>query len=224
MGGAGDEWKQQEPGPAAKLHHTLSCPGEREWGGESDPSGPGGGARGGGGESDSGVGACALILLYPQWRHGEDPAGCPARVQPEQLLLRQVRECHVFSVLPKLCPPCWGVCIICVFISSCVAPQSSQTSQSISGWRPNHLWCGDVQSEREPGTTTRPALMSLFLHPCPCLHCYTIGLQYLSVHMCSLSPPHLQLEEEGPEKNREEDILMNKVADWSSRPENVPPK
>ncbi|XP_029573058.1 BCL2/adenovirus E1B 19 kDa protein-interacting protein 3-like [Salmo trutta] len=33
-----------------------------------------------------------------------------------------------------------------------------------------------------------------------------------------------QLEEEGPEKNREEDILMNKVADWSSRPENVPPK
>ncbi|XP_071012600.1 BCL2/adenovirus E1B 19 kDa protein-interacting protein 3-like [Oncorhynchus clarkii lewisi] len=32
-----------------------------------------------------------------------------------------------------------------------------------------------------------------------------------------------QLEEEGPEKNKE-DILMNKVADWSSRPENVPPK
>ncbi|KAK6328122.1 hypothetical protein J4Q44_G00001000 [Coregonus suidteri] len=37
-----------------------------------------------------------------------------------------------------------------------------------------------------------------------------------------------QSEEEGPEKDREDDILMNKgadwVADWSSRPENVPPK
>ncbi|XP_036383524.1 BCL2 interacting protein 3 like a [Megalops cyprinoides] len=37
-----------------------------------------------------------------------------------------------------------------------------------------------------------------------------------------------QSEEEGSEKEREEDILMNKgtdwVADWSSRPENIPPK
>ncbi|KAI1900861.1 hypothetical protein AGOR_G00054210 [Albula goreensis] len=37
-----------------------------------------------------------------------------------------------------------------------------------------------------------------------------------------------QSEEEGPDKDREEDILMNKgtdwVADWSSRPENIPPK
>ncbi|XP_061117141.1 BCL2 interacting protein 3 like a isoform X1 [Conger conger] len=37
-----------------------------------------------------------------------------------------------------------------------------------------------------------------------------------------------QSEEEGPEKERDEDILMNKgtdwVADWSSRPENIPPK
>ncbi|XP_071389901.1 BCL2 interacting protein 3 like a [Centroberyx affinis] len=37
-----------------------------------------------------------------------------------------------------------------------------------------------------------------------------------------------QSEEEGAEKDREEDILMNKgvdwVADWSSRPENIPPK
>ncbi|XP_019949589.1 BCL2 interacting protein 3 like a [Paralichthys olivaceus] len=37
-----------------------------------------------------------------------------------------------------------------------------------------------------------------------------------------------QSEEDGSEKDREEDILMNKevdwVADWSSRPENIPPK
>ncbi|XP_064203612.1 BCL2 interacting protein 3 like a isoform X1 [Anguilla rostrata] len=37
-----------------------------------------------------------------------------------------------------------------------------------------------------------------------------------------------QSEEEGPEKERDEDILMSKgtdwVADWSSRPENIPPK
>ncbi|KAG7243846.1 hypothetical protein INR49_006000 [Caranx melampygus] len=42
------------------------------------------------------------------------------------------------------------------------------------------------------------------------------------------SPTDIQSEEDGPEKDREEDILMNKevdwVADWSSRPENIPPK
>ncbi|KAF7668333.1 hypothetical protein LDENG_00018600 [Lucifuga dentata] len=42
------------------------------------------------------------------------------------------------------------------------------------------------------------------------------------------SPKGSQSEEDGPEKDREEDILMNKevdwVADWSSRPENIPPK
>jgi len=42
------------------------------------------------------------------------------------------------------------------------------------------------------------------------------------------SPRGSQSEEEGLEKDRDEDILMNKevdwVADWSSRPENIPPK
>ncbi|KAG7490728.1 BCL2 adenovirus E1B 19 kDa protein-interacting 3-like [Solea senegalensis] len=42
------------------------------------------------------------------------------------------------------------------------------------------------------------------------------------------SPVGCQWEEEGAEKDREEDVLMNKevdwVADWSSRPENIPPK
>ncbi|XP_070690265.1 BCL2 interacting protein 3 like a [Pempheris klunzingeri] len=37
-----------------------------------------------------------------------------------------------------------------------------------------------------------------------------------------------QSEEDGPEQDREEDILLNKevdcFADWSSRPENIPPK
>ncbi|KAF3695988.1 BCL2/adenovirus E1B 19 kDa protein-interacting protein 3-like [Channa argus] len=43
-----------------------------------------------------------------------------------------------------------------------------------------------------------------------------------------LSPRGSQSDEDGAEKDREEDILMNKevdwVADWSSRPENIPPK
>ncbi|XP_026177065.1 BCL2 interacting protein 3 like a [Mastacembelus armatus] len=42
------------------------------------------------------------------------------------------------------------------------------------------------------------------------------------------SPRGSQSDEDGAEKDREEDILMNKevdwVADWSSRPENIPPK
>lgn len=42
------------------------------------------------------------------------------------------------------------------------------------------------------------------------------------------SPTGSQFEEDGTEKDREDDILMNKeidwVADWSSRPENIPPK
>ncbi|XP_026199175.1 BCL2 interacting protein 3 like a isoform X2 [Anabas testudineus] len=42
------------------------------------------------------------------------------------------------------------------------------------------------------------------------------------------SPRGSQSDEESAEKDREEDILMNKevdwVADWSSRPENIPPK
>ncbi|XP_054629822.1 BCL2 interacting protein 3 like a [Dunckerocampus dactyliophorus] len=42
------------------------------------------------------------------------------------------------------------------------------------------------------------------------------------------SPRGSQSEEEGTDKDREDDILMNKevdwVADWSSRPENIPPK
>ncbi|XP_034728219.1 BCL2/adenovirus E1B 19 kDa protein-interacting protein 3-like [Etheostoma cragini] len=46
------------------------------------------------------------------------------------------------------------------------------------------------------------------------------------VEMSSLKDS--QSEDDGPEKDREEDILMNKevdwVSDWSSRPENVPPK
>lgn len=41
-------------------------------------------------------------------------------------------------------------------------------------------------------------------------------------------PVHLQSEDSGPEQDRDEDILLNKeidwVADWSSRPENIPPK
>ncbi|KAM3610407.1 uncharacterized protein V6R79_003639 [Siganus canaliculatus] len=42
------------------------------------------------------------------------------------------------------------------------------------------------------------------------------------------SPRGSQSEEDGPEQDREEDFLLNKeaewVANWSSRPENIPPK
>lgn len=48
---------------------------------------PSGWWRGGDGR---GSGARPFIVLNPQWRHGEDPPGRPARVEPQQLVLRQV--------------------------------------------------------------------------------------------------------------------------------------
>lgn len=77
LGGAGDEQRHRWISPA--VVHGRRGPGL------ATP--PSGGRRGGHG---GGAGTRPLLVLHPQRRHGEDPTGRPARVEPQQLLLRQV--------------------------------------------------------------------------------------------------------------------------------------
>lgn len=77
LGGVRDEQRRSWVGPV-HLHDWPCC-----W--PATP--PSGWGRGGDGR---GPGARSFIVLNPQWRHGEDPAGRSARVEPQQLVLRQV--------------------------------------------------------------------------------------------------------------------------------------
>lgn len=78
LGGVGDEQRCSWLSPVA-LHRRPSV-----WPAAS-PSGGGGGGHG------RGAGARAVLIFDPQWRHGEDPVGCPARVESQQLLMWQVK-------------------------------------------------------------------------------------------------------------------------------------
>lgn len=77
LGGVGDEQRRSWISPVHLHDQPSSWP--------ATP--PSGWWRGGDGR---GSGARPFIILNPQWRHGEDPAGRPARVEPQQLVLRQV--------------------------------------------------------------------------------------------------------------------------------------
>lgn len=45
------------------------------WSGSRPTAPPSGGGRGG---HSGGTGACPILIFNPQWRHAEDPVGCPA--------------------------------------------------------------------------------------------------------------------------------------------------
>lgn len=77
LGGVRDEQRHSWISPVNLHHWPCSWP-------ATPPSGWG---RGGDGR---GPGTRPFIIFNPQWRHGEDPAGRPARVEPQQLVLRQV--------------------------------------------------------------------------------------------------------------------------------------
>lgn len=74
LGGVGDEQGRSSINPPGHPGTRPAAP-------------PSGGGRGSHGRR---AGACAVLVLHSQRRYGEDPAGCPARVEPQQLLLRQV--------------------------------------------------------------------------------------------------------------------------------------
>ncbi len=74
LGGVGDE-----------QGHSWISPGVlHRWPSSRLAAPPSGGGRGG---HSWGAGARPVLVLYPQWRHGKDPAGRPARIKPQQLLL-----------------------------------------------------------------------------------------------------------------------------------------
>lgn len=87
LGRAEAKWKHGEPGRADQSSGDIRCgPNKRECWHESNSADLGRCAR----EwwnPDWRTGACALVLLYPQWRYGKDSPGCTTWIQPEQFLL-----------------------------------------------------------------------------------------------------------------------------------------
>lgn len=77
LGGVRDEQRCSCLSPL--IFHRQPCP---------EPSAPSSGGRRG--SHGGGAGACPILVLNPQRRHGEDLVGCPAWVKPQQLLLWQV--------------------------------------------------------------------------------------------------------------------------------------
>lgn len=83
LGRAGAEWEHRGSGRADQPANDTRCrPNKRKCWHESNSADIGSGAwewwnpyrR---------TRACAVVLLYSQWRHGKDPLGCTAWIQPE---------------------------------------------------------------------------------------------------------------------------------------------
>lgn len=83
LGWVGAEWEHRSPGCAEQPANDPCCrPNKRKcW--HKWNSATLGGSAGEWWNPDRRTRACAVVLLYSQWRYGKDPPGCTAWIQPE---------------------------------------------------------------------------------------------------------------------------------------------